>query len=142
MTIDELLVDFDEMGFAPTTLCENPDEYACKWKMRLLTEIERLTRECNQQAETLAKEQEACVECGLEQSWELFWRDKEIDRLRAESKRFENNMKSVLEIEKKNAVKEFSKKLKARITRFIGRHDLSVRFFIDIMSDLLKGYEE
>ena len=142
MTIDELLVDFDEMGFAPTTLCENPDEYACKWKMRLLTEIERLTRECNQQAETLAKEQEACVECGLEQSWELFWRDKEIDRLRAESKRFENNMKSVLEIEKKNAVKEFSKKLKARITKFIGRHDLSVRFFIDIMSDLLKEYEK
>ena len=33
MTIDELLVDFDEMGFAPTTLCENPDEYACKWKL-------------------------------------------------------------------------------------------------------------
>ena len=42
MTIDELLVDFDEMGFAPTTLCENPDEYACKWKRQLLTEIDRL----------------------------------------------------------------------------------------------------
>lgn len=48
--------------------------------------IEQLTRE-------LAKEQEACVECELEQSWELFVRDKEINRLRAESKRFENNMK-------------------------------------------------
>ena len=33
-------------------------------------------------------------------------------------------------------------KLKARITRFIGRHDLSVRFFNDIVSDLLKRYEE
>ena len=42
-------------------------------------EIKQLTRE-------LAKEQEACVECELEQSWELFWRDKEIDRLRAERK--------------------------------------------------------
>ena len=52
-------------------------------------EIEQLTRECNQQAETLAKEQEACVECELEQSWELFWRDQEIDRLRAERKRDE-----------------------------------------------------
>ena len=30
-------------------------------------EIEQLTRECNQQAETLAEEQEACVECELEQ---------------------------------------------------------------------------
>ena len=75
-------------------------------------EIEQLTRECNQQAEALAEEQEACVECELEQSWELFARDKEIDRLRAESKRFENNMKSVLEIEKKNVVKEFAEKLK------------------------------
>ena len=45
-------------------------------------EIEQLTRE-------LAKEQEACVECELEQSWELFVRDKEIDRLRAERKRDE-----------------------------------------------------
>ena len=32
-------------------------------------EIEQLTRE-------LAKEQEACVECELKQSWELFVRDK------------------------------------------------------------------
>ena len=47
-------------------------------------EIEQLTRECNQQAEELAKEQEACVECELKHSWELFARDKEIDRLRAE----------------------------------------------------------
>ena len=40
------------------------------------------------------------------------------------------------------AVKEFAKKLKARITKFIGRHDLSVRFFNDIMDDLLKKYEK
>lgn len=105
-------------------------------------EIEQLTRECNQQAETLAKEQEACVECELEQSWELFARDKEIDRLRAESKRFENNMKSVHEIEKKNVVKEFAEKLKARITKFIWRHNIPECIFNDIMSDLLKEYEK
>ena len=98
-------------------------------------EIEQLTRE-------LAKEQEACVECELEQSRELFVRDKEIDRLRAESKRFENNMKSVLEIEKKNVVKEFAEKLKARITKFIWRHNIPECIFNDIMSDLLKRYEE
>lgn len=44
--------------------------------------------------------------------------------------------------QKKQAVKEFAKKLKARITKFIGRHDLSVRFFNDIVSDLLKEYEK
>ena len=98
-------------------------------------EIEQLTRE-------LAKEQEACVECELKQSWELFVRDKEIDRLRAESKRFENNMKSVLEIEKKNVVKEFAEKLKARITKFIWRHNIPECIFNDIMSDLLKEYEK
>ena len=59
MTIDELLVNFDEMGFAPTTLCENPDEYACEWKKQLLAEIERLTEERNRYAETLAKYQMA-----------------------------------------------------------------------------------
>ena len=120
-----------------------PYRYRCndlpKDALDLITEqekeIEQLTREC-------AEEQEACVECELEQSWELFVRDKEIDRLRAESKRFENNMKSVLEIEKKNVVKEFAEKLKARITKFTGRHDLSVRFFNDIVSDLLKRYEK
>ena len=42
MNIDELLIDFDEMGFAPTTLCENPDEYACEWKRKLTAEIDRL----------------------------------------------------------------------------------------------------
>ena len=42
MRIEDLLIDFDEMGFAPTTLCENPDKYACEWKRQLLAEIDRL----------------------------------------------------------------------------------------------------
>lgn len=42
MKIDELLIEFDEMGFAPTTLCENPDEYACEWKKQLIAEIAKL----------------------------------------------------------------------------------------------------
>lgn len=58
MTIDELLIDFDEMGFVPTTLCENPDEYARDWKRQLLVEIKRLKAEFNQletNAEILAR---------------------------------------------------------------------------------------
>ena len=112
-----------------------PYRYRCvalfKDALNLITEqekeIEQLTRERNRQAEELAKEQEACVECELDHVWKLYDRNIEIDRLRAE---------------KKNVVKEFAKKLKARITKFIGRHDLSVRFFNDIMSDLLKEYEK
>lgn len=45
MKIDELLIEFDEMGFVPTTLCENPDEYASEWKKQLIAEIERLKAE-------------------------------------------------------------------------------------------------
>ena len=51
MTIDELLIDFDEMGFVPTTLCENPNEYARDWKKQLLVEIKRLKDE-NKQLKT------------------------------------------------------------------------------------------
>lgn len=51
MTIDELLIDFDEMGFVPTTLCENPDEYAQDWRKQLLVEIKRLKDE-NKQLKT------------------------------------------------------------------------------------------
>ena len=95
-------------------------------------EIEQLTRE-------LAKEQEACVECELEQSWELFVRDEEINCLRAESKRFENNMKSVLEIEKKNVVKEFAEKLKSEM----GEHyDTDNPRIYEIIDELLKEYEK
>lgn len=95
-------------------------------------EIEQLTRE-------LAKEQEACAECELEQSWKLFVRDKEIDRLRAENERFENNMKSVLEIEKKNVVKEFAEKLKSEM----GEHyDTDNPRIYEIIDELLKEYEK
>ena len=45
MKIQDLLIDFDEMGFAPTTLCENPDEYAREWRKQLVAEIERLEAE-------------------------------------------------------------------------------------------------
>ena len=131
------IVDFE------TGCIDCPYRYKCgalaKDALNIITEqekeIEQLTRE-------LAEEQEACAECELEQSWELFVRDKEIDRLRAESKRLENNMKSVLEIEKKQAVKEFAEKLKARITKFIWRHNIPECIFNDIMSDLLKEYEK
>lgn len=56
MAIDELLIDFDEMGFVPTTLCENPDEYAQDWKKQLLVEIKRLKAENARLTEKLKKE--------------------------------------------------------------------------------------
>ena len=143
----------------PKTGCSDcPYCYRCKDLNRealcIITEqekkIEQLTRERNQQAEELAKEQEACVECELEQSRKLFVRDKEIDRLRAESKRFENNMKSVLEIEKKNVVKEFAEKLKQAICDntypYFDKNGKPVNIWntdgFDRIDELLKEYEK
>lgn len=37
--IEDLLIDFDEMGFAPTTLCPNPEAYAIEWKRKLIEEL-------------------------------------------------------------------------------------------------------
>lgn len=41
----DLLVEFDEMGFAPTTTCPNPEEYAREWKMAMLKKVHRLQSE-------------------------------------------------------------------------------------------------
>lgn len=55
------------------------------------------------------------------------------DKVNAE-KRFENNMKSVLEIEKKQAVKEFAEKLKSKL------YDLEGIVQEDDIDELLKEY--
>lgn len=56
--MQDLLIDFDEMGFAPMTACPNPDKYACEWKGKLVAEInclqEQLEAAANGQ-ETLQK---------------------------------------------------------------------------------------
>ena len=40
--IANLLVEFDEMGFAPTALCPNAEEYAVNWKNKLINAIQRI----------------------------------------------------------------------------------------------------
>lgn len=39
-TIEDLLIDFDEMWFEPTAICPNPEEYARAWKKSLIKAIE------------------------------------------------------------------------------------------------------
>ena len=38
----DLLAEFDEMGYAPTTLCENPEQEAKTWKAQMICELKRL----------------------------------------------------------------------------------------------------
>ena len=107
----------------------------------LITEQEK---EIVQLKRELAKEQEACVECELEHSWELFVRDKEIDRLKIQLEQANAGIVncSGCKLVEINAVREFAEKLKARITKFIWRHNIPECIFNDIMSDLLKEYEK
>ena len=39
LKIQNLCIEFDEMGYEPTTLCENPEQTAKKWKSDLMYEI-------------------------------------------------------------------------------------------------------
>ena len=61
--IVDLLVEFDEMGFMPTTTCSNADEYAIEWKKKLLEAVNKLNferkdaiNECNKVYDDLSKE--------------------------------------------------------------------------------------
>lgn len=38
----DLMIEFDEMGFAPTTVCEDAEGFAVKWKEQVVNEIGRL----------------------------------------------------------------------------------------------------
>lgn len=51
----DLLIEFDEMGFAPTTVCEEPEEYAKKWRDRVLEEVKALETENADLRERLKK---------------------------------------------------------------------------------------
>lgn len=43
--LEDLLIDFDEMGFYPAITCPNPDEYAREWKSKLIYAIGQLQKE-------------------------------------------------------------------------------------------------
>ena len=54
-TITDLLIEFDEMGFAPTTVCPNLEQYATEWRERVRKEFARLTAENAELRATLSK---------------------------------------------------------------------------------------
>ena len=54
--IDYLLTEFDEMGFAPTSLCDNPEGKAKLWKSALVYEIGLLLDEYDKIKKKAVKE--------------------------------------------------------------------------------------
>lgn len=63
-------------------------------------------------------------------------------KLQAKSKRFESNMKNVLEIEKKNAIEEFAEKLKGVIREIDYIQGYAEIGLIEEIDELLKEYED
>lgn len=43
--IEDFLIEFDEMGFAPITLCPDPEKYSIEWREKVRAEFERLETE-------------------------------------------------------------------------------------------------
>ena len=43
--LTDLLIEFDEMGFCPTTVCPHPEQYAIEWKERIVKEVQKLQAE-------------------------------------------------------------------------------------------------
>lgn len=55
----DLLIEFDEMGFAPTTVCENAEEYATKWEDQVREEVKSLEDENASLRERIEKAKKA-----------------------------------------------------------------------------------
>lgn len=123
MAIEDLLIDFDEMGFAPTTLCENPNEYAREWKKQLVVEIERLKEEndyLKKTDEERYEEAEANIRAGIANGGtSCRWCEDTI---------------------RKNSVKEFAEKVKMAF--YYEFDEIIPSIMSDKIDELLKEYEK
>lgn len=123
MNIEDLLIDFDEMGFAPTTMCENPDEYAREWKKQLVVEIEKLKEEndyLKRTDEERYEEAEANIRAGIANGGtSCHWCEDTI---------------------RKNAIKEFAEKLKMAF--YYEFDEMIPSIMSDKIDKLLKEYEK
>lgn len=62
--LTDLLIEFDEMGFCPTTVCPHPEQYAIEWKEQTAKEIQKLQAENAELRSRLEKAVELPCEVG------------------------------------------------------------------------------
>lgn len=74
--LTDLLIEFDEMGFSPTTVCPNPEQTAIEWKEQIVKEIQNLQAEVAELRERLKN----AVELPYERK-RLLWGDKDKETL-------------------------------------------------------------
>ena len=62
--ITDLLIDFDEMGFAPTTLVPNPEAYAIEWKKKLTDALQGYRKQSEGEWKWISDDDCICSACG------------------------------------------------------------------------------
>ena len=94
--ITDLLIDFDEMGFAPTTLVPNPEAYAIEWRNKITKAFKELTEDneyLKTQLTATESRYESRKESDIAEMLELRLYVEELteenERLRAENARYE-----------------------------------------------------
>ena len=136
LKIQNLCIEFDEMGYEPTTLCENPEQTAKKWKSDLMYEIGLFLDEAmgikaryNELKAENERLKEKCEELHNEK-WDA---QDDLDCYCDEMPTRINQ-----------AVKEFADEIKAKLNAIFGKticSDLDTEDITDIIDELLKEYE-
>lgn len=127
LNIENLLQNFDEMGYVPTTLCDNPEEEAKKWKQSLFAEINSILDE-NIRLQAENNELNAKLRQVL----------LSIDTVK------EMNIICNIDEQRKQAVKEFAEKLKRKAFNKDAFNDWAGATYVVLVREidkLLKEYE-
>lgn len=122
--MQDLLIDFDEMGFAPTTACPNPDKYACEWKGKLIAEINCL----QEQLEAAANGQETLQKALAE-------KDKEVERLNNNISAMAVTMHNCAKATRAEAIRTFAEMLKQRCS---ANSDINYYILKKLVDNLVK----
>lgn len=116
--MQDLLIDFDEMGFIPSTGCPNPNKYACEWKEKLVDEINCLQEQLEATIAGQKTLQKALAEKTeydkISRSVKEFWG--ELEKLSIAKEKDKPTLEELLEyIEnaKAEAIREFAERLKS-----------------------------
>ena len=120
LKIQNLCIEFDEMGYEPTTLCENPEQTAKKWKSDLMYEIGLFLDEA----------------MGIKARYNEL--KAENERLKEKCEELRKEKLDAQDDQRKQAVKEFAGKIKAK--SYVNNYCREV-VEIDKIDELLKEYE-
>lgn len=95
--ITDLLIEFDEMGFAPTTVCPDGEKYAIDWRDRVRKEFARLTEQEKQAVETLTRSFTRMETFYKVKCTEIEAKEEEISDLKAENAELKKRLENAVE---------------------------------------------